>query len=245
MHFFVRTVPRLLVGLLALQGPLVSAQNACSSDGASAPRVLVERFLSADCTDCWQGTRLAPGPSAAVLDWIVPTAAGDDAPLSAAARPEALLRLQALGRQPPATSAVNVSTAAARPPAGHLRVSFGPAVSGYVGADVSYLGDLPSREHGPWTVSIALVEQVGAGTEGTAVERNLVRNLFQRTWDEGNQLLKNERTGLPRGTRWIERRAMQLAPSTDPSRLAVIGWMEDRDGQVVATAVAQCLANPT
>ena len=121
-------------------------------------------------------------------------------------------------------------------------MSFGPAVGGYVGTTVSYLGALPPDAAGEWTLSVALVEQIPQGVEGTSVSRNLVRNLFQRKWDMRDQLLKNELRNLSRATRWIERRSMQLAPSTDPNRLALIGWMEDSNGQVVATAMAQCAA---
>ena len=241
MKFSTATPPLLLPLLLALHLPLAFAQNACSSDGAPAPQALYERFLSADCADCWSNPSFAPGVSAAVLDWITPGRTGDDAPLSAAARTEALARLQALGRQPPMATDVHVAAVAQRLP-GRLRVSFGPAISGYVGTTVSYLGALPPDATGEWTVSIALVEQIPQGVEGTPVSRNLVRNLFQRKWDVRDKLLKNELRNLPRDTRWIERRSMQMAPSADPNRLALIGWMEDDNGQVVATARAQCVA---
>ncbi len=239
---FSTATPRLLLPvLLALHLPLAIAQNACSSDGAPAPQALYERFLSADCAECWSNPSFAPGPSAAVLDWIAPGRAGDDAPLSAAADTDTLIRLQALGRQPPTATDVHIATVAQHLP-GRLRVSFGPAVGGYVGTTVSYLGALPPDAAGEWTLSVALVEQIPQGVEGTSVSRNLVRNLFQRKWDMRDQLLKNELRNLSRATRWIERRSMQLAPSTDPNRLALIGWMEDSNGQVVATAMAQCAA---
>ncbi len=241
MKFSPATVPLLLPLLMALHLPLAIAQNACSSDGAPAPHALYERFLSADCADCWSSASFAPGTSAAVLDWIVPGRAGDDAPLSAAASTEALSRLQAMGRLPPAATDVHVAAVAQRLP-GRLRVSFGPAVGGYVGTTISYLGALPHDAAGEWTLSVALVEQIPEGVEGTPVSRNLVRNLFQRKWNVRDQLLKSELRNLPRDTRWIERRSMQLTPSTDPNRLALIGWMEDPNGQVVATTRAQCAA---
>lgn len=228
--------------LLALHLPAALAQNACSSDGASAPRVLYERFLSADCAHCWSDASFAPGPSAAVLDWIAPGTLEDEAPLSAAARTDAATRLQALGRPLPATTDVHVAAVPARLP-GRLRVAFGPAVGDYVGTAVSYLGPVPARAEA-WTVWLALVEQVPAGAEGTPVARNLVRNLFQRTWDNRDVLSKQELFNLPTGTRWIERRPMQIAPGTNPDRLALIGWMEGANGAVVATARAQCAAQP-
>ncbi|MGP1628996.1 MAG: hypothetical protein ACTS5V_03585 [Giesbergeria sp.] len=228
--------------LLVLHLPLAFAQNACNSDGAPAPQALYERFISADCADCWSNATFAPGASAAVLDWIAPGREGDEAPLSAAARTDALTRLEALGRKPPAATDVNVATLAQRLP-GRLRVSFGPAVSDYVGTSVSYLGALPtsaSDTTGEWTVWLALVEQIPAGEQGTPVRRNLVRNLYSRTWGMREVLLKKELTNLPSTTRWIERRSMEIAPSTNPDRLAVVGWMEDGSGQVVATAQTEC-----
>lgn len=79
------------------------AQASCSSDGLPPVTTLYERFMSADCQTCWTepATRRTPGPSALLIDWIVPTAQGDEAPLSAAATREALERLNALGRALP------------------------------------------------------------------------------------------------------------------------------------------------
>ena len=225
--------------LLALHLPLALAQNACSSDGTPAPQALYERFLNADCADCWTDTTFAPGQNAVVLDWIAPGSTGDEAPLSAAARTEALSRLAAIERSLPDTTDVHVDTVMQRLP-GRLRVSFGPAVSDYVGITVSYRGNLPTESTREWTVSLALVEQIPAGTEGTPVRRNLVRNLFQSKWDMRDQLSKENLLNLPRNTRWMERRAMQITPDADPARLALIGWMEDASGQVVATARAEC-----
>lgn len=227
--------------LLALHLPLAVAQNACSSDGAPAPQALYERFISADCADCWRNPSFAPGASAAVLDWIAPGRAGDEAPLSATARTDALTRLDAMGRPLPTTTDVHVAPVAQRLP-GRLRVSFGPAVNDYVGTSASYLGALPAGASEGWTLWLALVEQIPAGVEGTPVRRNLVRNLFQRTWIMDDQLSKKELFNLPRTTRWIERPAMYLAPGTNPERLALIGWMENSKGQVVATARAECAA---
>ena len=243
MKLSTATLPALLPLLLALHLPLALAQNACSSDGAPAPQALYERFISADCADCWSNPSFAPGTSAAVLDWITPGRAGDDAPLSAAARTDALTRLGAIGRQAPMATDVHIAPVAQRLP-GRLRVSFGPAVNDYVGTSASYLGALPGGASDGWTLWLALVEQIPAGVEGTPVRRNLVRNLFQRTWSMREQLSKKELVNLPRSTRWIERRAMYMAPGTHPERLALIGWMEDSKGQLVATAQAECSAKP-
>jgi hypothetical protein len=39
---------------------LAMAQSACSSDGQAAPTGLMERFISADCADCWASAPIAP-----------------------------------------------------------------------------------------------------------------------------------------------------------------------------------------
>lgn len=225
--------------LLALHLPLAFAQSACSSDGAPAPQALYERFLSADCAECWSDKAFMPTASTAVLDWIAPGKLDDDAPLSAAARTDTLTRLQALHRPPPAGTDVHVSQVVQRLP-GRLRISFGPAVNDYVGVDASYLGPRLSGAE-EWTLWLALVEQIPAAAEGTSVPRNLVKNLFQHKWNVRNQLSKRELFNLPQNTRWMERRAMQMALGTDPARLALIGWLENAQGQVVATASAQCI----
>lgn len=229
--------------LLALHLPLALAQNACNSDAAPPPQALYERFLSADCAACWRQPAFTPAASAALLDWIVPSGAGDEAALSAAARTESLSRLAALGRAAPGTTDVHIAPMGERLP-GRLRLAFGPAVNDYVGATVSYLGALPGGSGGEWTVSLALVEQIPVGADGTLAPRNLVRNLLQRKWEKGNQLSKKELFKLPPQTRWSERPVMQIGSGTDPARLALIGWMEDGQGRIVATARAQCPASP-
>jgi hypothetical protein len=51
---------------------------------------LVDRFISADCADCWtRQPALRAGPRAVALDWIVPGTQQEDAPLSAAASRDA------------------------------------------------------------------------------------------------------------------------------------------------------------
>ena len=94
------------LGLCALLASGAHAQGVCSSDGQPQPVRLLERFLSADCAQCW-GLAPAPAPAPAgttlALDWIVPGRLGDEAPLSAAASRDALARLQTLRRPAPRT----------------------------------------------------------------------------------------------------------------------------------------------
>lgn len=225
--------------LLALQVSALQAQSGCNSDGAAPPQALFERFINADCADCWADAQTpTPGNSAAVLDWIVPSATGDAAALSAAARREATERLTLLERPVAQTTDIHTAPRTGALP-GRFRVALGPAVNDYVGVLASYAGRVPSSamELGVW---LALVEQVPAGVDGTAVPRNLVRGLFQAQWKQSNQLRKNERTHLPRDTQWINRVSMQLPVGTDPDRLALIGWVQTTDAQIVGIAQAVC-----
>ena len=74
-HFF------LAPALLASAPLLALAQSTCNSDGQPQPRVLYERFISADCDSCWASAPAhVPGASTLVVDWIVPGRLGDEPP---------------------------------------------------------------------------------------------------------------------------------------------------------------------
>lgn len=231
--------------LLGVQMPTLFAQSACNSDGTAAPQALFERFISADCADCWADAQTpAPGSSAAVLDWIVPSAAGEDAALAAAARRDALERLNTLKRALPQPSDVHVSTRADSLP-GRFRVALGPAVNDYVSALVSYAGPVPAlaqQEKQGLAVWLALVEQIPAGVESSAVPRNLVRGVFRTQWQQRNQLKKGERINLPRDMQWIDRVSMQLPAGTSAERLSVIAWAQTADGTTLGIVQAACAA---
>jgi len=230
---FSRLVPALAWLLLAAAAaPPALAQSVCSSDGQARPVALVERFINADCRDCWSD---AASPRARrgelALDWVLPGRQGEDAPLSAVASRDGLRRLQALGLAPPAASSNRISPVA---PQGRLRVAHGLPVAGYVGTSIE-LRHLPTAMAAPFSAWLALVETVPAGTEGSPLARNLVRNMLQPSWDGREQLSKGEHPG------WRESRVMDIPPGTDPSRLAVIGWVQDASGRVVAAAQSRCV----
>ena len=204
--------------LLALN-PAAWAQAACSSDGQPAPAALLERFISADCEACWSDAQTArPGPASVALDWIVPGAQGNEAPLSAAARQDGLERLQAL-RQ------AVTPDAPLRPGTVLLRVAHGPALGGYVGISMA-LTPLESF-NGPLTAWLALVESIAAGADGTPVERNLVRNTLALDWNAG-------------AGAWQEIRAMAIPEGAQSARLRLIGWVEDTSARVLTAAQSQC-----
>ena len=222
---------------------LAQTQSACSSDGQPQPLALVERFISADCEACWSDPA-HPTPSAqtpvVVLDWIVPGARGDDAPLSAAATRDALQRLDTLARAVPTRTDVHIATVQ-KPPtntAAHttaqLRVGHGPPFNDYLGATMAFQPAPGMAARGPWSFYLLLVESVPAGADGTTAPRNLVRNMLQGTWGKREQLSKSEKH------RWSELRPMRFADGAQPARLRMVGWVQDAQGRIVAAAQSVC-----
>ena len=211
----------LMPALAALLATAAHAESSCSSDGQPPPVALLERFISADCEDCWRRATAQPRPGEVAIDWIVPGARGDDAPLAAAASRDALDRLGALRRKPPA--AVDTVRSARREGAGSVRVAQGPAFNGYMGASIESI----DGGQGPFTGWLALVETLPAGTEGSPVERNLVRNLLQVPWPAAP------------GPRY-EARPMALPEGAHPDRLRVVGWLADSRGVIRAISESRC-----
>ena len=222
----------ILIALAQIAGPAqAQVTSSCSSDGQPQPRTLVERFLRADCVDCWTENVLPKPPRGAVtLDWVLPVESGDDAPMSAVARRDAQQRLDALpspqfqGGQ--LMQSLNRSERIGRH---RLRVQHGPTVGDHVGASLRFHAQRGAK--GPFTGWLAVVEWLPAGTEGSPIPRQLVRNLLvepitpepSRDWPY--QL-------------W---RPMNLPEGTRPERLGVVGWVTDADGGMVALAQARCI----
>ena len=225
---------RLLAAAALLAGSLgAQAQSFCASDGQPQPVQLIERFINADCDSCWSDPATPkPGRQAIALDWIIPGSQGDDAPLSAVATRDALVRLEALGASLPASDWTARHSAKGIKGA-RLRVAHGLPVSGYLGTSIELKPVSPAARQ-PLTVWLALVETLPAGTEGSPVERNLVRNVFTRLWDGRKQLSKDGQN------RRFESRSMNLAPAAQADRLRVIGWVEDEKGQLLSAAQSRC-----
>ncbi len=217
--------------------PAAWSQSSCNSDGQPRPLALAERFISADCVECWS----APQPELSqadtlVVDWIVPSALGDEAPLSAAASRDALIRLQALGVAPPAETLVTRQPIAARG-APRLRLAQGLAIADYLGASIEVTHARQPVAGQTWSIWLALVETIPAGVDGTPVTRNLVRNLFQPSWDINSKLSKQKRRPF------YELRPMRFAEGASPERLRLVGWVQDAKGQVLAAAQTVCKAS--
>ncbi len=199
------------------------AQSSCSSDGQPRPLALLERFINADCASCWSDTQAQKAQRGEVaLDWIVPGSRGDDAPLSAAATRDGLNRLQALGRPTPPQAEQAVSRTVGKRT---LRVAHGMPFNDYMGTSI----EMKPAARGQWTAWLALVETIPVGTEGTAVQRNLVRNLLQVPWQAA-------RTPV----RLLESRSMLIAQGVQADRLRVIGWVEDAKGRIHGIAQSAC-----
>ena len=243
-----------LLLLLAPLLPSVQAQGVCSSDAQPQPVRLLERFVSADCEPCWsqaspqasaknQASR--PSDQVLTLDWILPSRQGDEAALSGAASRDALLRLQTLGRPAPARE-MQLSSAVPKRSAYRLRVAHGVALGGYIGASIEVRG-MPSPEaaspaptpggslRGETTAVLLLVETIAAGTEGTPITRHLVRNMLQIPWPGVNATGHQEPPSL------LERRPLSVPSSAQAQRLRVVGWLQDRQGRLLAAAQSACL----
>ena len=237
--------PALLLSLAlcswALLTPQASAQSVCASDGHTKPVRLMERFTSADCADCWRDPatpKTAPGT--AVLDWVLPGVQGDDAPLSAVASRDSAARLQAIGEPMPSTTSARIrsvtpDTALKK---SVFRVARGLALSGYIGASIELKPAPTDAKAARVTAWLALVETLPAGLEGSPVKRNLVRNVFQSHWNLREKLSKSEQH------RWFDQRSMSVAEGVNPDSLTVIGWVEDGQGRILATAQSVCSAAP-
>ena len=223
---------------VTLLAPLHSAlaQSFCASDGQPQPVQLLERFINADCDNCWSDPATPrAGPRALALDWVLPGDKGEDAPLSAVATRDAVIRLEAMGERVPARTQ-HRSHRVAGLKGSALRVAHGLPLADYLGTSIELKPIPKAAKNQRWTAWLALVETLPAGTEGSPTERNLVKNLLTVIWDGHKQLLKTEQNRL------FESRSMGIAPNSDVNRLRLIGWVEDEKGRVLAAAQSRCQA---
>lgn len=217
-------LPFLLAALLSFLP--ATGRALCTSDGAAQPGVLLERFINADCADCWRDP-LTPQAATGTLaiDWVVPGRKGQDAPLSAVAAVEAVERLSTLGRAVPDGSA---AVSGRREGSGLLlRLAQGAAFNDYVGASI----ELKAPGTTPWQAWLLLVEHLPAGTEGSPVARNLVRNVFRPDWDK-------PAARAPK--RLAETRAMQIHDGARAERLRLVAVLQDARGRIRAISRTEC-----
>lgn len=195
---------------------------------ARAHAGVIERFISADCTACWTDASLAAvPPDGWLLDWIVPSPRGDDAPLSPAAPDEAAGRARRVFNTGIDDNHTVVHRTAARGARNaKLKVASGPAFNGYFGVQLDGRGRWPAGSSA-W---IALVESVAAGTDGTPVPRQLVRTVA------GPFQPAELRSGKP----WRVLQAMRWPETSKPERLRARAWLERADGRIVTMAGERC-----
>ncbi len=176
--------------------------------------------MSADCESCWAADALkSEAGRAMVLDWIVPGNA--TAPLAAGAVNEATARAAGLS-----ANVTSQRSTALKPAAPRLRIADGPAWNGYIGLQLTVdrnnngNGKLPEGA----VAYMALVERVAAGSEGSAIARQLVRNVV------GPLSLEELATVTP--VRHF--RAMRLPDGARAEKLASVAWVESAEGKVIA-----------
>lgn len=193
-----------------------------------ATATVLERFISAECSACWTDASSAPAPKDVwLLDWIVPSVRGEEAPLSPAAPDEAAARARrVLNTGANDERTVMHRTAARKPIAARLTVASGPAFNGYFGVQLDGRGRAPVGS----SVWIALVESVAAGTDGTPVPRELVRTV-------AGPLQPRE---LQSGKPWRVLQALRWPETAKPDRLLARVWLERTDGSIIAMAGERC-----
>jgi len=212
-----------------------------AATSATCPRqqaAVLEHLFSADCADCWaapaDGEPASPRSAAAApawrFDWIGPGA--DAAPLAAGALPEATERAQRLGMALPGGQTGQVHRQAASAALAGLRVSVasGPAWQGYFGVQLTLRSSQAKALPTGSSAWVALIEQVGAGSDGTPVTRALVRSVA------GPLPL----AALAPGKALTHLRALRWPTGTEPSHLQARAWIEGPDGRLLAVAADRC-----
>jgi hypothetical protein len=254
MHRHLGLLTPLVTAACLVSAPAL-AQSSCSSDGQRAGRSLIERFTSADCDKCWAAGNVmlpkAKNSGEIAIDWIVPSAKGEDAPLSTAALSESTERATQLKANVRPDEAISTQTdnQTARHqqrPTQHLRVAHGLAVSGYIGTSIEWKPEQAQlnrlqRANASVTATLALVEELPAGSEGSAVARQLVRAVLQRNWNINEQLTRAKRADKADNFQpFREFTPLRVPESAQGERLRVIGWVEDAQGRVIALSQSVC-----
>lgn len=203
-----------------------AASALCTSDDVPRPQAVLERFLSADCEACW-GDPATPAPAAntIALDWVLPGRQGENAPLSAVASLDAQERLHFLQRKEPERAEAFGLLRTGEDV--KLRLAQGGAFNDYLGVSL----ELPRPGRERWQPWLLLVETLPAGTEGSPVARNLVRNVFRPDW------------GRPMARapgRLAETRSMQIHEGARPERLSLVAVLHDQRGRIRAIARTEC-----
>jgi hypothetical protein len=223
-----------LIAIFLLQSAFATAQSSCSSDKTAAINTVYERFTNADCEACWTKPLLT-NKLGVTLDWLAPSPAGDDAPLSAAANRDASLRLENLKITLPKEQHI-VKTGVTN--SGYkIRVAHGLAVAGYIGASIE-LTQFPKNTFTAknLTAVLLLTETIPKGTADSPVERTLVRNMLIEPW-----LVKSAFSKKTTKQVILTRRPLSIPTGVNPDNLHVFGWVQNSEGRVLAVAQSLCV----
>ena len=201
--------------------------------------------MAADCADCWAaaGSSRAGATAAAIgwrFDWITP--ATDAAPLALAALPEAAERAQRAGIPPPPAGGQRQlgRPAAARLPGLALAVASGPAWQGYFGVELKLQRGVPNSLPAGSSAWLALVERVPAGSEGSAIARELVRTVAGPLPLLGPPAAPGAASKASAGAPLTHLRALRWPETAQPARLQARAWIEGPDGRILAVAADRC-----
>lgn len=222
-----------LIVIFLLQSAFATAQSSCSSDQTAAVTTIYERFTNADCEACWTKPLLT-NKLGVTLDWLAPSPAGDEAPLSVAANRDASVRLENLKIALPKEQQI-VKTGVTS--SGYaVRVAHGLAVAGYIGSSIEltqFPKNLPGAKN--LTVVLLLTETIPKGTADSPIERSLVRNMLIEPWVvASSSSQKTEKQVI------LTRRPLSIPQGTNPDNLRVLGWVQDEKGRVLAAAQSKC-----
>ncbi len=208
--------------------PDLSAATATAPGCPGPGAEVLERFTSAECSDC----RATAAPAAAtgnawLFDWIRPTPAGADVPISAAAKAQERERALRSGEPSPLAQPQRVqrSTLPVKPSV-RLEVQAGPAWHGYFGVQLKLRGHVPSGA-GAW---MALIERQPASADGNVVAREWVRSVA------GPLPLQALRPDRP----LTHLNALRWPDGASPEGLHARAWVEAADGRILAVAAAHC-----
>jgi hypothetical protein len=226
-----------LIVIFLLQSAFATAQSSCSSDQTAAVKTIYERFTNADCEACWTKPLLT-NRLGVTLDWLAPSPAGDEAPLSAAANRDALLRLENLKITLPKEQLI-VKTGVAS--SGYkIRVAHGLAVAGYIGASIE-LTQFPKNPPASknLTAVLLLTETIPKGTADSPIERTLVRNMLIEPWVVKAASPKKAKNAEKQVI--LTRRPLSIPAGVNPDNLRVFGWVQDSEGRFLIAAQSLCV----
>jgi hypothetical protein len=212
--------------------PMLAA-GAAQAQCAAKPAVLLERFVSAACTECWKAAPPQPATglrssNTLAIDWVVPDAGAGTSPLSRLANAEGSARAARNGGLR-ADEALTRSHPIPSRSAMRLKVSSASAADS---ADAALRMNVrfESAQRAPRQLEgyLALVEHLPAGELGSPIERTVLRSVA------GPLAISDLSAAQPADLEV----SMHRPETQHPERLSAFGWVETTKGHVLAVAMA-------